>query len=147
MAHGAYKPFRVRKTRDPWAIYRKIFGELRRGAGTAIREQGASAKASAMQSLISRGLGGSTVRENIMTGIDRTVGLDLAKQNTQIAGQAMRMVPGMTPEPEMTPAGARSLGMTYGMARAGSNEVPAWFRKRFSGSRMNMPQRMRLTGM
>jgi len=144
---ASYSPFRVRSSRNPWAQYRKIFGELSKGAGGAIRQQAEASKASAMQSLMSRGLGGTTVRENIMTGIDRQAGLDIANQRTRLAGQAMGFVPGMTPEPTMTPEGARSLGMTYGMAQAGGKQVPDWFRKMFGGNRMNLPQHMLLTGM
>ena len=147
MADGAYSPFKIRSNRNPWSMYRKIFGELSKGAGGAIREQGEASKASAMQSLISRGLSGTTVRENIMTGIDRQTGKQIANQRTGLAGQAMSMVPGMMPEPTMTPGGARSLGMTYGMAQAGGKQVPDWFRKMFGGNRMNLPQHMLLSGM
>ena len=143
----SYQAITVRQNRNPWSLYKKIFGELRKGASGAIREQAEASKAQAMQSLMSRGLGGTTVRENVMTGINRQTGLDIANQRTQIAGQAMGMVPGMTPEPTMTESGARSLGMTYGMGQAGGKQMPAWFLKMFGGMRkMNMPQSMMLSG-
>ena len=142
-----YPAVRIKKSRDPFSVYRRIFGQLRQGASSAIREQAESTEAGAMQSLMSRGLGGTTVRENIMTGINRQTGLDIAGQRSRLSAQAMGFVPGMTPEPSMTAAGARSLGTAAGMGQASGQQMPEWFRRIFGGmNRTNMPQTMMLSG-
>ena len=145
---NSYPLIQVKKSRDPWDIYRKIFGQLRQGASSAIRQEAEASKAETMQSLMSRGLGGTTVRENFMTGINRQTGLDIASQRSRLSAQAMGFVPGMTPEPAMTESGAHSLGMTAGMGQASGQQMPEWFRRIFGGGMrsMNMPQRMSLSG-
>jgi len=125
---------------DRWNTYQRIFNELRQGMKADILEQAGVTRGREMQRLISSGMSGSTVAGNVMSGIGRQAGRDIASMRGRIAGQAMRLTPGMMPEPEMDVAGARSLGRTMGMSQMGGN-VPEWFQRMFA--EMNRPQRPR----
>jgi hypothetical protein len=71
------------------------------------------------QSLISRGLYGTTVFDNLRQGIDRGAAQDLSGLYGGTAAQAMGLVPQMTPPPYMDPANARMLGYVAGSGGMG----------------------------
>jgi len=140
MANGTYSALTIKRDRSPWAVYRRIYGEMKRNIGGAITEQANKSKAGASQSLISRGLYNTTVLDNMRTGIDRQAGIDIGRQAGAMTGQAMGMVGQMTPPAEMTPRSAQQMGYAAGSGSGGN--IPDWFQKYFG--RINSPQGVRL---
>ena len=121
-----------KKSNDPWSQYRKIYGEMRRNMGNAVREQATRTKAGMSQSLISRGLYNTTVLDNMRASVDRRAGMDIANMAADRTGQAMGMVGQMTPGPALDPSTARRLGYLAGMGASPSGK-PEWF-SQFFGS-------------
>jgi len=148
MAFGTpYPVLTVRHRNNPWDTYRKIFGEMKRNAGTAIQEQAQIEKAEKSQSLISRGLYNTSVLDAMRHRVDRDAAIDLANQAQGMTGRAMGLVGTMTPEPAMTPRAAEQLGFALGMSGNKELGVPDWFRKHFGRiSRGLTPQSVRLGG-
>ena len=142
MLGSPYPALTIKRSRDPWDVYRKIYGEMKRNVGGAITEQAQKSKAQASQSLISRGLYNTTVLDTMRTGIDRQAALDIGSQAGAMTGQAMGLVGQMTPPPTMTPRAAEQMGYAAGMGGNKELGIPDWFQKYFG--RINSPQGMRL---
>ena len=129
-----------KRSNDPWSVYRRIYGELRKNMGGAIREQAGKTKAGMTQSLISRGLYNTTVLDNMRASVDRRSAMDIANLAGDRTSQAMGMVGQMTPPSAIDPSTARRLGYLAGMGGSARGQ-PEWF-SRFGS--LNKPQNIRL---
>ena len=78
-----------KKKPDPWKIYMKILQKLEPGARRDILTRAAAQKRGAGQSLVSRGLGNTTIQDTMMGGIDRQAGESLANVKSQLMKQTI----------------------------------------------------------